>query len=612
MSLRAWWRSLADAPEPLMANQRRALWIAGVLVATSRFAARGHSMWDWDEALFCLSVRNFDVASHHPHPPGYPLFVAAAKLVRLGTHSDFRALQFVVMAGAIALFPILFTFAREARFPFAAAFGGALIYVFLPNVWVYGGSVMSDIPAVALTLFACALLLRGCRSAPAYLLGALVLGAAAAVRPQALLIGGVPAVIATVHRLRHSWRQVAVAACLGAATIVAAYGGAALASASPAAYLRAVRHQQSWVHDVDSYHNPYRPPLRSIAGTVFLFPTGSREVEIVSILAVAGAILAIIARRGAGLLTMATFAPFAVFAWLMLDLSAMSRYAIGYMPMHALLAADLIVFAGSLIRRPRFIRAAVVHGGSAALALACAIWTWPALRQLRRNDAPPAAAMHWLQHNTYAGAGTLFIHDGFGPFADYFLPGYDVRFFEDMAQIPLGGFVQPAYIAYPGIRRSAYAHTWVRPHGRLWKIVRSRYFEATVVPIWDAVRYVSGWHDQEGSGEHTWRWMKRSGVIVVPPMPVAGRLTVNFYVPLDLVTPPPTIEVVLNGVVVERIVPTEADVRRSWEVPSRDAVPNELRLTTSATVIPARFGRSTDARELGLRMDSVSWRPAKE
>src|SRR5688572_19602995 len=78
-----------SAPAPLTRGQRAALVAAAVIAAGSRFLARGHSMWDWDEALFCLGVRDYNVVQHHPHPPGYPLFLAAAKLMRLAVDSDF-------------------------------------------------------------------------------------------------------------------------------------------------------------------------------------------------------------------------------------------------------------------------------------------------------------------------------------------------------------------------------------------------------------------------------------------------------------------------------------------------------------------------------------------
>ncbi len=36
---------------------------------------------DIDAINFTLGVRDFDVAQHQPHPPGYPVLIAAAKVV---------------------------------------------------------------------------------------------------------------------------------------------------------------------------------------------------------------------------------------------------------------------------------------------------------------------------------------------------------------------------------------------------------------------------------------------------------------------------------------------------------------------------------------------------
>ena len=37
------------------------------------------SLEDLDSINFALGVRQYDVSQHQPHPPGYPLFIGAAK-----------------------------------------------------------------------------------------------------------------------------------------------------------------------------------------------------------------------------------------------------------------------------------------------------------------------------------------------------------------------------------------------------------------------------------------------------------------------------------------------------------------------------------------------------
>src|SRR5438045_5457098 len=84
---------LRTRPAPLGRAEKIALIAGSIVAAFSRVLARGHSMWDWDEALFCLGMRDYNVVQHHPHPPGYPLFIAAGRFVKLFVHSDLLALQ---------------------------------------------------------------------------------------------------------------------------------------------------------------------------------------------------------------------------------------------------------------------------------------------------------------------------------------------------------------------------------------------------------------------------------------------------------------------------------------------------------------------------------------
>ena len=373
-----------------------------------------------------------------------------------------------------------------------------------------------------------------------------------------------------------------------------------------------MRLQSRWVRNVDSYHNPGRPPLAQLAPAFFVKPVAANVVEIVSVLAGIGLVLGIAMRRLPTLITLATFLPFAVFAWLMLDATAVSRYAIGYMPLHALLAADCVAVAASATGA-RSGRRYTVVAVAACLALAAALawWSWPAAKRVRAADAPTIAAVRWVLHNTYPGAGTLFIHNGFGPFAEYFLRGYNEQFFERVSELPYGGYVEPAYVLVPEAVRANDAQLFTRPHDRLWRIVRQRYFEASVLPAWDLVRFGRGWHDAEGDGANNWRWMTKSSDTLLPPAGPRGKLTLHFYVPLDTL-PPPTVDVRVNGATIDHFVAAQPEMEKSWIVAGRTGAANELRITSSDAVVPARAHPGGDTRELALKLTSITWQPAAQ
>lgn len=575
--------------------QKRLLLVVSIVVALTRFLAVARSLNDWDEALFSIAVAEYDVNQHHPHPPGYPLFIAAAKAVHLLGIDEFRCLQAVVLLGACFLFPALVGFAREIGYDFPTAMCGALIFTFLPNVWIYSGSGFSDVPAATLGIGAAALLLRGRRDKRAYILGAVVLGIAAGVRLPNLLIGAVPAILATVHRVRaRDFRAVFAALVLGGTIVAGSYLGAALASGTVEQYRARVQEQGQYVRAVDSWRNPHRPPLRDVAKKFFLYPVQQKEMAGLAMLALLGIAAAVVGRRWALLVPLAIFGPTMLLAWLNLDVEAAGRYAIAYMPMHALFAAHGLRAIG---RKP-----AVQVTLAAAVALVFAIWVWPALRLQRTTDPPATAALLWIRDNVPEGTG-VYVQGGLGPHATYLLPAHRVVFFESAEEISRIG--TNTWVVDDGALPGARNFAWPRSNP-LWKVIRRRNFETTVVSLHSLVEFGEGWYLAEGEGAQTFRWMGRQSLAALPPIPAGGVLTLRMFVPIDTIQPPPTVEVWVNGRLLERFVGNEAVVTRSWRVASRVGATNELRIVTSDTVVP----KNGDPRELGLRIDALSWTPA--
>ena len=169
----------------------------------------------WDGVGFVEAVTSFDLASFRPHPPGYPLYVALARLVHLVGVPPLHA---VVAASCVlgALAPlagfVIVMRLTEGRGRDAALFTAAMLAC-APGLVVSSVATLSDGPGLALALaaYACALDPRG--RAP--LSTGLLAAAAVGVRPSGLLVVA-PAVLVLARR--HGIGGVlrgAVAACLG-------------------------------------------------------------------------------------------------------------------------------------------------------------------------------------------------------------------------------------------------------------------------------------------------------------------------------------------------------------------------------------------------------------
>jgi 4-amino-4-deoxy-L-arabinose transferase-like glycosyltransferase len=417
------------------AVRRSAVWITGALVAVTRWPPLARTLWDWDEALFALAVRDYDVSLYHPQPPGFPLFIALAKLVPF--HDEFRALQAIVFIAALFVFPAAYFLGCELGASFFVAFGSALVLAFLPNVWFYGGTAFSDVPSLVLSLLACALLLRGRRDARALIAGAIVLGIAAGFRPQNLLIGFVPFVLA----FRAPRRVAIIGAMLLAIILIASYGGAAIESGGWSSYRVMLRAHEQYIRTTDSFLAPIRPSLIKVADDFFLRPFRAPAINIILCLL---ALIALARRRAHVLLALAIFGPFLIFAWLYLDFHSTSRFSIAYMPLFAIFAAEGI----DALRKFRAF-------ALAALIALLIVWTWPALMIVHRTISPPLAALNFAPDATIderLGAHAAYLHRASNPNARVI------------------------------VREGQGAITFARDRTRLSGIARDRYFEVSVTP----------------------------------------------------------------------------------------------------------------------------------
>ena len=595
--------ALENAPFPLTRPQRLLVVLTAVVVALTRLLAVAQSLWDWDETQFAMAVEEYDVASHRPHPPGFPLYILLAKAARLISTSDFRALQVVTAGSAMALFPLLFLLFRELRFPFATAWSGALLTVFVPNVWFYGGTAFSDVTGLALTIAACAFLVRGVRDRSSFLFGALLLGLAAAIRPQALLIGAAPSLLAAWKR-RRRWRDVGEAIALGAATVAIAYSAAILASSSWAEYAETAQKLRDYLRTVDSFLSAERPPLPALFEMFFLraFPGGNYARALVYG-AIAGLFITVLRREGRVGILVLTFLPFQLFAWLMLDYHSVTRYGIAFAPLYGLLAAAGVI--GFFAWVPGLGRLA----GSVLVvlfALMYARWPVAALTEVRQNISPPVRAVQWV-NETVPASTMVYVHGSMAPYAGYFMGGRKLAAVSTATDLGTAPPAADSVVVTELPSPLARARRFVRPRGVLFDIVRQRYFETTVIPANGWAAFAEGWYGEEWYGNHVWLWMGSRSTMLLPP--AHGPATLRLRLEPALKHGPPLLEVRLNGTLVERFA-VDKTLEKRWTVPARADGWNELTLASDRVVNPAKDGTGTDTRDLSVSLLSYEWVPA--
>jgi hypothetical protein len=144
------------------------------------------SLEDLDSVNFALGIRDYDVAQHQPHPPGYPVFILLAKAVHAVVPSEATALALVsVIAGALGVLAMALLFRRfeGARAPGVWWVAAIVVTMTAPLYWFTAARPLSDVAGLAAALAVQALTL-GAQSNRALATAAFGAGLAAGLRSQ--------------------------------------------------------------------------------------------------------------------------------------------------------------------------------------------------------------------------------------------------------------------------------------------------------------------------------------------------------------------------------------------------------------------------------------------
>jgi hypothetical protein len=367
---------------------RRWAGVLAILFVALHLPFLPRSLEDLDSINFALGVRDFDVAAHQPHPPGYPLFILAAKASHLVVSSEARALAVVsVVAGVLAVFAIAAMCAGLddlGRRPRLAPPATALA-VAAPLFWVTASRPLSDVAGLAAALGVQAITLS---AGPTGLIAASFLaGFAAGVRSQVIWLT-VPLIAFSIATVRLRVDAADVSHVRLVARSIAAFAAGVVIWAiplvtltgGPSAYWRALSNQGT--EDLTGvamlWTNPTVRQLALALYNSFLAPWAAWQLGlVVLVLATAGFVR--LARQR--LLTLAAlvaaFGPYFFFDVLFQE-TVTVRYALPLVVPMAFLAAW---GADALHRRA----AALLMGGLVAVSL----WSGTtALYAYTRDEAP--------------------------------------------------------------------------------------------------------------------------------------------------------------------------------------------------------------------------------
>lgn len=176
---------------------RRAIAAVALLFLAAHLPFLPPTLEDLDSINFALGVRQFDVAKHQPHPPGYPVFVALGKAstgvlraAGVGSPEPRGLALWSTVCGALGLFPLIAVFFALDRSEWRAWWTTVVVGM-SPLFWFTALRPLSDMTGLAAAALAQALTLSalaGCARPRALIWAGCIAGIAIGIRSQTFLL----------------------------------------------------------------------------------------------------------------------------------------------------------------------------------------------------------------------------------------------------------------------------------------------------------------------------------------------------------------------------------------------------------------------------------------
>ena len=204
----------------------------------SRWPYRARMLYNWDAVQFALALREFDVAKHQPHPPGYLLYVGLGRLFNASLGDPTLAYVALAMLFSAGSTFVLYVLARRL-YDWTTALVAASLLAVSPLFWFYGSVGLTyageAFAASVVAWFAYATLGGSTRH---LYWGALALGLTGGMRQSVLLLL-LPLSLGCALRGVHSRRRIALAGGILVGSVLAWLVPMMWLSGGPAAYVAA-------------------------------------------------------------------------------------------------------------------------------------------------------------------------------------------------------------------------------------------------------------------------------------------------------------------------------------------------------------------------------------
>jgi hypothetical protein len=166
-------------------------WLASGLAALtllSRWPYRARMLYNWDAVQFALALREFDIAKHQPHPPGYLLYVGLGRLLNIPLADPNLAYVSLAMLFSAATTVTVYWLAR-ALYDRATAASAAALLAVSPLFWFYGSVGLTYAGEAFGASLVAAFAYGALRGHTRFLYGgAMALGLAGGIRPSVLVL----------------------------------------------------------------------------------------------------------------------------------------------------------------------------------------------------------------------------------------------------------------------------------------------------------------------------------------------------------------------------------------------------------------------------------------